>query len=279
VGPHWSKPGETLEVVEIIASPFVRIESHTVRAGDSVVAGWLWTDTPDHVCAFFLLICSVVIPNTTQPQVNVLVENENGTFELLWQSKYGLSQPSWAVVGGYINAHESPLAAAHREVLEELGREAPHANWIYLGRYRSDASRGGGFVHSFLARNTVTSRQHRHSDDLEPQSVRVVDHTRLQVPPKQHLRSTNRFTEHACVCPAQQQQLVQHGDFAETKWTATVALALLHLAQRPGTPPALPLSAAMIVQGSSVGIGTSSSSKVFSAAAVAAAKTPREKQA
>lgn len=190
-GPHWFKNGETLEVSELVVSPFMRVESHTIRFGEEVVADWLWTDVAD--------------------QVNVLVEDDQGRFLVLQQTKYGLPEVSWAVVGGLIEPFESPLAAAQRELLEELGRETRPDRWLYLGRFRTDANRGGGFVNCFLARHTkpVLTAPGR-SDDLEQQNLQVVS--------REHLI-----------------ELVLENKFAEVKWTATVALSLLRL-QRPNTP-------------------------------------------
>ena len=173
-----------------------------MRVNGAVATGWLWTDTPDHV--------------------NVLAETAEGAFVLLRQSKYGLRRASWAVAGGFVEPGETPLAAARRELHEELGREAAPADWVFLGRYRSDANRGGGHVFSFLARRTrlrAPGAPHRPVGDLEVQAAHVVSRAALL-------------------------ECVMQGGFAEAKWTATVSLALLHLSV--GLPsPALPLAWAM----------------------------------
>jgi ADP-ribose pyrophosphatase len=181
-GPHWFKPGQTVEAAELAASRFMRVESHTVRTGTEIVTGWLWIDMAD--------------------QVNVLVENEDGAYLLLRQTKYGLAESSMAVVGGLVEPNESPDHAARRELLEELGRETD--SWLSLGRYRTDANRGGGYVHCFVAQRTrpVPPERRVPSDDLEKQEVLTI--------PREELVS-----------------LVLDGKFAEVKWTATVALAML----------------------------------------------------
>mgnify|MGYP001221117611 CR=1 FL=1 len=194
VGAHWSKPGQTLEVAELTATKFMRVESHTLRIGDEVVRGWLWVDVAD--------------------QINVLVEDgDTGRFLVLRQTKYGLPEESYAVVGGLVEPGEQPLTAARRELLEELGRSAAPENWLFLGRFRTDANRGGGFVNCFLARHTrpVPPEARMPSDDWESQQVvTLTRHELLQLVTEQH--------------------------FGEVKWTATVALALLRLQHEPKPP-------------------------------------------
>ena len=119
------------------------------------------------------------------------------------QSKYGIQGSSLAVVGGLTEFSDAtPLAAAQRELNEEMGREA--GEMVPLGCYRTDVNRGGGYVCSFLALDTVVAPPERRlaSDDLEPQ--RVVSLTSEQL----------------------REALLAHR-FQEVKWSNTAALALL----------------------------------------------------
>ena len=119
------------------------------------------------------------------------------------QSKYGIEGTSLAVVGGLTEFTDTtPLAAAQRELNEEMGREA--GSMVPLGCYRTDVNRGGGYVCSFLALDTVPAPPERRlsSDDLEPQDVVALTRAELQ-------------------------EALLASRFKEVKWSNTVALALL----------------------------------------------------
>jgi len=84
------------------------------------------------------------------------------------------------------------------------------SDWIFLGRYRSAANRGAGFVYTYFLQNAVpllpnggTSHFLPTGDD-EVQTIQVL--------------TTNEI-----------QQAVMEGQFQEVKWTTTYALSLLHL--------------------------------------------------
>ena len=99
-------------------------------------------------------------------------------FLMFRQRKYGYEGHSLAVVGGAVDMIDrgSPVAAAQRELLEELGivdcpamdvtisntndngvglsgnnNNKKRHGIIHLGGYRSDTNRGGGVVYSFVA--------------------------------------------------------------------------------------------------------------------------------
>lgn len=113
-------------------SKFLVVENHTVELPDGrVIPDWPWLVTPDFV--------------------NVVAVTEDNTFVCFRQTKYAVPDTTLAIVGGYLEPGEDPLAAAQRELLEETGYES--ANWIELGRYRVDANRGAGTAHLFLARD------------------------------------------------------------------------------------------------------------------------------
>lgn len=108
-------------------------------------------------------------------------ESNERLFLMFRQRKYGYEGHSLAVVGGAVDLADrgSPVAAAQRELLEELGiTDCPTMNLtppnntnnaggrgenniidnmkrrrgiIQLGGYRSDTNRGGGVVYSFVA--------------------------------------------------------------------------------------------------------------------------------
>lgn len=91
--------------------------------------------------------------------------------------------------------------------------DVPHdeaMSWVFLGKYRSMANRGGGFVYAYLLKDAVPLAEgggtaaYVSSGDTEPQAL--------------HLLSIDEVRE-----------AVMQGRFQEVKWAATVALGLLHM--------------------------------------------------
>ena len=83
-------------------------------------------------------------------------------------------------------------------------------DWVFLGRYRTAANRGGGFLYSYLLKNAVPLVQgggilaYVGSGDDEQQEILYL-------------------TEDEVL------EAVSEGKFQEVKWAATFALSLLHL--------------------------------------------------
>lgn len=128
---------------------FLKVEYHTVQLPDGrVIDDWPWLVTPDFV--------------------NVVVETAEGNFVCFRQTKYAADGVTLALVGGYLEPDEAPLAAAQRELLEETGYTAP--DWTPLGDYVVDGNRGAGRAHFFLARK-ATPLQAIDADDLEEQEL------------------------------------------------------------------------------------------------------------
>ena len=89
------------------------------------------------------------------------------------------------------------------------------ADWVYLGRYRTAANRGGGFLYSYLLKNAVplmpgggTVNYNGNGDD-EYQTILLLDEDDII-------------------------KALAGGKFQEVKWAATFALAMLHV--RGGMP-------------------------------------------
>lgn len=158
---------------------FLRVESHTVQTPTGqIIEEWSWVETPDYI--------------------NVAIVTAEGQWLCFRQTKYGYEGLSLAPVGGYMEAGETPLAAAQREVLEETGYQAEQ--WIPLGSYRVDANRGAGTAHLFLATGAVKVTDPT-ADDLEPQELLLLSREEVE-------------------------QAVANGEFKVLAWAAVMSLAL-----------------------------------------------------
>mmetsp|Transcript_23380 Transcript_23380/g.50618 ORF Transcript_23380/g.50618 Transcript_23380/m.50618 type:complete len:236 (+) Transcript_23380:94-801(+) len=205
------------------------------------------------------------------PAVNIIIQTLEGRFVVFQQKKYGIPGETLSPVGGFIDANESPLTSAKREVLEELGlgsrrtlrtvreglrgynngrsgdpsktldvetvaqiitssanppvmdkfglmeglsRTVPSlefdADWVFLGRYRTAANRGGGFLYSYLLKNAVPlvpgggTVNYAGTGDGESQKIMYLSEDQVM-------------------------KSISEGKFQEVKWVATFALAMLHL--------------------------------------------------
>jgi ADP-ribose pyrophosphatase len=163
-------------------SKFLVVEEHVVELPDGqVISDWPWLITPDFV--------------------NVVAMTEEGHFLYFRQTKYGIEGTSLAPAGGYLEPGEDPLQAAQRELLEETGYQA--REWIPLGSYRVDASRGAGTAHFYLARGAHRVAQAT-PDDLEEQELLLLTRSEMAA-------------------------ALAAGEFKVLPWTAIVALALQEL--------------------------------------------------
>ncbi len=177
------KPWKTLSRKTILEhSKFLAVEEHVVELPNGqIIPNWSWVLTPDFI--------------------NVAALTEAGEFICFRQTKYAVEGTSLAVVGGYLEAGESPLEAAQRELLEETGYTAP--NWTDLSSYAVDGNRGAGRAHFFLAQNARRVAA-INADDLEEQELLLL--TRAEV-----------------------EAALQTGRFKVLPWAAIVALALMQL--------------------------------------------------
>ena len=112
----------------------------------------------------------------TPAYINLMAETTDGLFICFRQVKYAYDGESLAVVGGYIEPGEAPLAAAKRELLEETGYSA--TEWISFGEHVPDANRGCGMAHLFFARNAHKISEPTEIDREQPIQVLL---TREQV--------------------------------------------------------------------------------------------------
>lgn len=161
---------------------FLTVESHTVRLPDGrTIPDWAWVIIPDAAI--------------------VLAVNEAGQFLCFRQTKYAVEGTVFAPVGGMVEPDETPLEAAKRELLEEMGYEA--SAWVNLGSHILDPNRGVATMHLFLALNAKQVAQPQ-SDDLEDQEMLFLSRDEME-------------------------RALNHGEFKILAWSAVVALALNYL--------------------------------------------------
>lgn len=78
--------------------------------------------------------------------------------------KHGIGRVVLSVPAGLVDAGESPVDAAQRELLEETGYTAP--DWRSLGSFVVDGNRQCGTMHVFMARQAQRTQSPR-TDELE----------------------------------------------------------------------------------------------------------------
>lgn len=162
--------------------PWLKVEYHEVELPDGrVISDWTWIKTPDYI--------------------NVVVQTEDSMFLCFRQLKYAVEKPMLALVGGYIEPGETPLATAQRELREETGYIAE--DWQSLGDYIVDPNRGTAVGHLFLARRARRVMA-INSDDLEEQEMLFLSREELET-------------------------ALMHGEFKILAWAAAVSFALLRI--------------------------------------------------
>ena len=126
------------------------------------------------------------------PGVCVLAVDDRGVVHLTEEFRYAVGRRSIEGVSGGIEPGEEPLAAARRELREELGIEA--AGWTPLGFVDPITSMVRSPVHLFLAEDLTFQAEHR--DDTEQ-----IQHITMQLADAVHAVSDGRIT-HASTCVA-----------------------------------------------------------------------------
>jgi ADP-ribose pyrophosphatase len=174
---------ETVERKTILSlSKFLTVESHTVKLPDGkIIPDWAW-----------LIIPSAAI---------VLAVTEDNQFLCFRQTKYAVAGTTLAPVGGMLEPDETPIDAAKRELLEEMGYEAQ--NWVSLGSHILDPNRGIATMHLFLALGAKKVAE-PNSDDLEDQELLMLSKNEIE-------------------------NALNAGEFKILAWSAVVAMSINYL--------------------------------------------------
>ena len=177
------QPWQTLTRRTILNhSKYLSVEEHEVLLPDGrVIPNWPWIITPDYV--------------------NVVAMTGAGEFLVFRQNKYGIDGTSLAVVGGYLEPGEDPLAAAQRELLEETGYRADQ--WIDLGHYVVGGNRGIATGYLYLAQDAVRVAA-PDADDLEEMELHLLSRGEVET-------------------------ALKAGEFKVLSWAAAMSLALLRV--------------------------------------------------
>ena len=105
----------------------------------------------------------VLLPNGAEMEEFHVVEypdwaatvclDTSGQLVMVDQYRHGIQRSSLELPAGVIEANESPLDAAKRELLEETGFAS--SNWTSLGRCSTDPSNHSNYAYLFLAQEAT----------------------------------------------------------------------------------------------------------------------------
>ena len=249
-GMYRGKPwitDRTIDVVTVAETPFARCDYHTVQSEDGLKEQdhWLFLEEMDAVNVLvehnnqflFFEQKKYAIPGVTYAPVGGFIEHYESPWEAARREvkeELGLGSPvthKKITVGnpaGNMDVDDVedrfkriPKLA---KVLDEHGvalgnvSDEEQDHWVFLGRYRTAANRGGGFIYTYLLKHAVPilpnggTSQFRPSGDDESQVL---------------LRLNQKET----------MDFLSSGQFQEVKWAATIGLAMLHLQLgMPGVP-------------------------------------------
>lgn len=238
-GTLW-KTEQTLGKVLLGETPFARCDVHSVMVGENkIVNDWIFMEERDAVNVAvvtkegkFLTFQQrkYAIPGDTLAPVGGFVNNGEAPFDAarreVWEELGVGSDRTKEILkqGGSLErskeTKESPFGTAtapvehdeHGLLIGKVSKDES-ASWVFLGKYRTMANRGGGFIYTYLLMDAVPlvegggTSEFVSRGDAEAQKLLLL--TRDEVA-----------------------DAVMEGRFQEIKWAATLALGLLHIERK-----------------------------------------------
>eukprot|EP00546_Thalassionema_frauenfeldii_P017665 CAMPEP_0178898978 /NCGR_PEP_ID=MMETSP0786-20121207/2638_1 /TAXON_ID=186022 /ORGANISM="Thalassionema frauenfeldii, Strain CCMP 1798" /LENGTH=301 /DNA_ID=CAMNT_0020569771 /DNA_START=87 /DNA_END=992 /DNA_ORIENTATION=- len=235
-GNLW-KTDSTLSKKLLGETPFARCDMHRVKVGENkIVDDWIFMEERDAInVAVFMENGTLLafqqqkyaIPGETLSPVGGFINNGESPFDAarreVWEELgVGSSRTKEILSHGgklehSIEAKASPFGTSETLVkLDEHGlmvgdvSDDESGSWVFLGKYRTMANRGGGFIYTYLLREAIPLVEGGGASEYVSRGD-AEDQTLL------HL-SREEVTE-----------ALLAGRFQEVKWAATLALGLLYL--------------------------------------------------
>jgi len=108
----------------------------------------------------------------SKDSANLVAINTEGKIIMVRQLRFGTGKLSLEVPGGFIDAGEEAVTAAKRELEEESGYTG--GSWEYLGKIGSNPVFMDAYVHHFLAKDVVKTKNTQQDDG---EDIEVVEMT------------------------------------------------------------------------------------------------------
>jgi len=241
-GTLW-RTDRTVQVDNVAETPFARCDVHHVRSedGTTIVHDWIFMEEMDAVNVAvvdaggkFVVFEQekYAIPGSTLSPVGGFIDAGEAPWEAARREvkeELGLGSgrtlqrmrdlgydPNDATGGRTEVSSVYDLIPKTERIVDRYGlaegivSEDELDDWVFLGRYRTAANRGGGFIYTYLLKNAVPLLPKGGTADFVPvgddEAQKILFLTMDQV-----------------------LQSVLEGKFQEVKWAATMANSLLHM--------------------------------------------------
>lgn len=235
-GSLWKTP-QTVGKLLLGQTPFARCDVHSVLVGENkIINDWIFMEERDAVNVAVMTVdgnfltfsqTKYAIPGETLAPVGGFINNGEAPFDAarreVWEELGVGSARTKEVLskGGSLEhskeSKENPFGTsttpvAHDEFGLAIGTVADDeaSSWVFLGKYRTMANRGGGFIYTYLLKDAIPLVEGGGTSEYlgrgDAESQKLVHLTREEAT-----------------------EAVMQGRFQEVKWAATVALGLLHL--------------------------------------------------
>lgn len=153
------RPWRRLATRDLFVHERLRVREESVQLPDErVVEGFLTVEAGEYATIF--------------------VSDEDGRVLTLWHYKHGAERVTLDLPAGHLEPGEEPLAAARRELLEEMGLVCD--TWRPLGSFVVSGNRGMGRHHVFLAEGVRAVREPTGDGDLEDFALEWMPPSKLQ---------------------------------------------------------------------------------------------------